>query len=178
MIKRILLRLKALWMLNYSNETKIKYYRSLGVKIGEGCRFTGRPLWGSEPYLIDIGKDCLITHCSFHTHDGGVKVLNSLNFFEGKNMDKVGRIRVGNNCFIGNGVRIMVGVTIGDNCIIGAGSIVTKNIPSNSVVAGVPAKIICSIEEYYQKNQERGNFYPTGNFKKEEKKKYLMKKVK
>jgi len=178
MIKRILLKLKVLWLLNHSNETKIKYYRSLGVKIGDGCRFTGKPLWGSEPYLIEIGNDCLITQCTFHTHDGGVKVLNTLNFFQGKSMDKVGRIRVGNNCFIGSGVRIMPGITIGDNCILGAGSIISKNVPSNSVVAGIPAKIICTIEEYYKKNLQRGNFYATGSLSKNDKRKILSENVK
>lgn len=45
-------------------------------------------------------------------------------------------------------------VTIGDNCIIGAGSVVTKSIPANSVACGVPAKVICSIEDYVRKNEQ------------------------
>ena len=51
-------------------------------------------------------------------------------------------IHIGNNCYIGTGVSIMGPVTIGDNVTIGAGSIVTKDIPDNCVVAGNPAKII------------------------------------
>lgn len=49
---------------------------------------------------------------------------------------------IGNNVWIGNNVIVLKGVTIGDNCIIGAGSVVTKDVPSNTAVAGNPAKII------------------------------------
>ena len=49
---------------------------------------------------------------------------------------------IGKNCFIGVGVTILPGVTIGDEVIIGASSVVTKNIPSNSVAVGNPATVI------------------------------------
>ena len=48
---------------------------------------------------------------------------------------------------------ILKGVTIGDNCIVGACSVVNRDIPSNSVAVGNPARVICSIEEYYQKRK-------------------------
>lgn len=51
---------------------------------------------------------------------------------------------IGNNCWIGGGVSILAGVTIGDGCVIATGSVVTKSVPANSVVAGVPAKVIKS----------------------------------
>ena len=69
------------------------------------------------------------------------------------------------------------GVKIGNNCIVGAASVVTKDVPDNSVVAGMPAKVICSLDDFYKKNLERGNFYPTVLMSHKEKKDYLMEHV-
>lgn len=163
---------------NKTNESKRQYLRSLGCKIGEGTRFAGQANVGNDPYLVEIGNDCLISaDVSFLCHDGGVKVLNSLGFFSGEAMDKMARIRIGNNCFIGCGAVIMGGVTVGNNVIIGTKSVVTKNIPDGVVAAGIPARIICSIEEYYQKSKSRGLFYPTPSMSYDEKKEYLIKHV-
>jgi acetyltransferase-like isoleucine patch superfamily enzyme len=54
---------------------------------------------------------------------------------------------IGNNCWIGAGVTILAGVTIGDGCVVAAGSVVTKSVPANSIVAGVPGKVIKSRED-------------------------------
>lgn len=62
--------------------------------------------------------------------------------------EKVGCIAIGDNVFIGAGTRIMYNVRIGSNVIIGAGSLVNKDIPDNSVVAGVPARVIKTLDEY------------------------------
>ncbi len=56
-------------------------------------------------------------------------------------------VHIGNNCWFGATVTVCPGVTIGDNCVIGAGSVVTKDIPPNSFVAGVPCKVIRQITE-------------------------------
>ncbi|MBR1792797.1 MAG: hypothetical protein IJ764_04075 [Bacteroidales bacterium] len=55
------------------------------------------------------------------------------------------------NVFIGSGTRILYGVRIGSNVIVGSGSLVNKDVPDNSVVAGVPARRICSFDEYLAK---------------------------
>ena len=52
--------------------------------------------------------------------------------------------RIGKNCFIGGNSLILPGVEIGDSCIVGAGSVVTKDVPSRSVVAGNPARVLKS----------------------------------
>lgn len=58
------------------------------------------------------------------------------------------KVVIGNNCWVGNGVTILPGVKIGNNCIIAAGAVVSKDVPNDSTVGGVPAKIIskCNIK--------------------------------
>ncbi len=67
-------------------------------------------------------------------------------------------ITVGNNVWIGGSVTVLPGVTIGDNCVIGAGSVVTRDIPENSVAAGNPCRMIRKItdadREYYFKDRK------------------------
>lgn len=94
---------------NRNYESKLGYLRKLGCKIGDNTVFTGKVYLGTEPYLIEIGENCLLSNVHFHTHDGGVSVLNNLGYFDGKQMDKMARIKIGNNCFIGGDARIMGG---------------------------------------------------------------------
>jgi maltose O-acetyltransferase len=61
---------------------------------------------------------------------------------------KIGRIDIKENCFIGDSAIILHGVTIGPNSVIGAGSVVTRDIPANTVAAGNPAKVISTLDEY------------------------------
>lgn len=166
---------KKLLVLVGSNETKIKYARQSGVKIGEGCTLLGRVEWGSEPYLVEIGNNVRITSgVCFVTHDGGVHVLRRE--WDGHeacpNIDVFGRIKVGSNVFIGIRSIIMPGVTIGDNVVIGAGSIVTKDIPSNTVACGVPARPVRTLEEYAEKVNRSG--VPTKGMGANEKKAFLL----
>jgi maltose O-acetyltransferase len=64
---------------------------------------------------------------------------------------KFGKIDIRENCFIGDSTIVLPNITIGSNSIIGSGSVVTKDIPPNTVVAGNPAKPICSLEAYLSK---------------------------
>lgn len=74
---------------------------------------------------------------------------------EYKDIDLFGRIYVGDDVHIGTNVIIMPNVKIGSNVIIGCSAVVTKDIPDNSVVAGIPARVIKSITEYTVKNEKR-----------------------
>ena len=128
------------------------YSQYLGVKFGTNVRITGDVSFSSEPYLIEIGNDVTITrNVVFHTHDGGVGLFR--NEFPGINI--FGKIIVGNNVFIGSDSIIMPGIKIGNNVVIGAGSVVTKDIPDDVVVSGVPAKILHTLVDYKKKCLER-----------------------
>lgn len=146
------------------------FYKKTGANIGNNCSFIGYNInFGSEPYLVTIGNNVRVSfNVTFITHDGGVHVLRN----ELPNLTIYGPITIGNNCFIGANVTILPNVTIGDNCIIGAGSIVTKNVKNNSVVAGVPAKYICSIEEYKNKNRDKFSYLLNKSY--EERKRILL----
>ena len=125
----------------------------------------------AKPYLIEIGDKTKITYgCKFITHDGGTYVLRNI-YEKAKDACVYGRIKVGQNCFIGNDMIVLPGVTIGDNCVIAAGAIVTKSIPSNSVAGGIPCKVLESIEEYYAKTEPY--FIYTKNMDFDKKKKYI-----
>lgn len=154
-------------------ESRAKMLRKLGLKIGNNSEIYSSVSFGSEPYLISIGNFVRISEgVKLITHDGGMWVLRNMKKLE--NADYFGKIKIGNNVHIGMNVIVMPGVTIGDNVVIGCGAIVTKNIPSNSVAVGVPAKVIESIDEYYEKHKNNCDF--TKNLSKEDKKKYLNKK--
>ena len=155
------------------NDKRIKILRKKGIKIGSGCEIYSNIIWGSEPYLINIGNNVRITSgCKFVTHDGGVWTLRKMKLLE--NADIFDKINIGDNVHIGLDTIIMPGVTIGNNCIIGCGAVVTKDIPDNTVAVGVPARPIKSIEEYYQKAKENCDY--TKNMSLKEKKLYLLKK--
>ncbi|MGL5382543.1 MAG: acyltransferase [Culicoidibacterales bacterium] len=133
------------------------------VKIGENCSIYADVKFGSEPFLITLGDNVRITNgVRFITHDGGVWVLRNLNdisiYQNTKNVDLFGKIVVGNNVHIGINSVIMPNVTIGNNVIIGVGAVVTKDIPDNSIVVGVPGKVINTIDKYYLKNESRFSY--------------------
>jgi len=145
------------WKLNSSSSKKrADYYRKhLGIKIGDNIRFTGKPQWGTEPYLIQIGNNVTITQdVSFLTHDGAVGLFRE----EHPGINIFGRIKIGNNVFLGARSIILPGVTIGNNVIVATGSIVSKDVPSNSVIGGVPAKVLKDINVYKSEIMKKAVF--------------------
>lgn len=68
--------------------------------------------------------------------------------------DSGGKVKIGNNVFVGYKSIILKNTTIGDNVIIGANSLVNRDIPSGTVWAGNPIRQICTIDEYYEKRKK------------------------
>ena len=159
-------------ILRYLNT--IEYWKRKGLHIGKECEIYFSASFGSEPYLIQLGDHVRVNSgVVFVTHDGGCWVLRRyLNIIDAEKLDLFGKIKVGNNVHIGTNAIIMPGVEIGNNCIIGCGAVVTKDIPDNSVVVGVPARVIEKIDDYYLKHKNDFEFTKYMNAK--QKREYLQ----
>ena len=152
-----------------------KYARKRGVNIGKNCKLLGRPNFGTEPYLITLGDHVCVggTGTQFITHEGAHWVLKGKDPEKYRHTFGYGRIVVGNNVYIGARCTILRGVTIGDNVIIGACSLVNKDLESGGVYAGVPAKRICSVEEWSKKFLDAMPEFDLNNYLKNKKEKVL-----
>lgn len=144
----------------------IKTSRRMGVKIGDKCVIYGNNpnMWGTEPFLIKLGNNVHITQgCKLVTHDGGTLTLRQYT----PDLEYTAPIVIGNDVYIGMETLVLPGVTIGDNVIIGARSVVTKDIPSNSVCVGAPARVIKTVDEYHEVMKKKS--LKIGHLKGEEK---------
>ena len=113
----------------------IKYARKIGVKVGNECRFTGNPRWGSEPWLIQVGNHVLLSaEVNFITHDAGTFLFRDTE--EYKDVFKFAPIVIHDNCFIGMRSTLLPGIEIGPNSVVAAGSVVTRSVPSGEVWGG------------------------------------------
>jgi maltose O-acetyltransferase len=101
----------------------------------------------SHCFLVSIGDNCtLCPNVRLIAHDASTK--KPLGYV------KIGRIDIKENCFIGDSSIILLGVRIGPNSVVGAGSVVTRDVPPSTVVAGNPARKINSMERYLRKISE------------------------
>lgn len=131
----------------------IKYARKIGVKVGNECRFTGNPRWGSEPWLIQVGNHVLLSaEVNFITHDAGTFLFRDTE--EYKDVFKFAPIVIHDNCFIGMRSTLLPGIEIGPNSVVAAGSVVTRSVPPGEVWGGGPAHFIETTKEYADKCKE------------------------
>lgn len=131
-----------------------RFLRKKGVKIGHNC------WWGNldtiaidytRPSLVEIGDNVRINQgFTLMTHDASNMVFR---WVYKDFVSSSGHVKIGNNVYFGRYCTVLKGVTIGDNCIIGYGSVVTKDIPANSVAIGRPAKVVCTLDDYYEKRK-------------------------
>lgn len=148
--------IKAL-MKNIKRAIKGSYQLAIdeGLHAEEGVSVMGGVNFGSEPYLITLRRQCRISFAvSFITHDGGTWAFRDY-LSDYQEIIKFGSIEVGEGAFVGANSTIMPGVKIGHHSVVGVGSIVTKSIPPETVWAGVPARQICTLEEYAKRCYEK-----------------------
>lgn len=130
------------------------------IKLGDDCVIKKGTLVEAYGGKIEIGKNCSFNpYCVIYGHGGlsigndvriatGAVIVPANHIFEDKNIPitkqgiKTKGISIGNDVWIGANVTILDGVEIGDSTVVGAGAVVTKNIPSHCIYAGVPAKLI------------------------------------
>lgn len=148
MLKRIFRAIMRQLKGQSSEDVKKEWLISHGLRIGEkvDC-FSWSGMDFQYPGLITIGNEVTIASgCRILAHDASVGYLTR--------SARVGVVEIGDHCFIGAESVILPNVRIGEWSIVGAGSIVTKDIPANTVAAGNPARVICSVDEFKAKHEE------------------------
>jgi len=150
LIRKIILGKKA------DSKTYVEYLRSRGMRIGERTTFYSPDkvlIDETRPWLIEIGDDVQITYgVTMLTHGYEWSVIKRVH---GEILGSAGKVKIGNNVFIGINTTILKGVTVGNNVIIGANSVINRDIPDNCVVAGNPARVVMSLEEYREKRKKQ-----------------------
>ena len=161
--------LSILYKLLYRKLRPYQYAVKCGVNIKGKLHLYGGVSWGTEPWIITVGDNVHITDgVRFITHDGGTLLFRD----KVPDLEITKPITIGDNVYIGNCVMLLPGVHVGNNVVIAAGAVVTKDVPDNSVVAGVPARFVKTTEEYFEKLQRES--LHLGHLKGQEKDRALM----
>lgn len=132
------------------NNVKIGAYSRIIIStsfndVGASIRIGDNVGLGEFAYLggaggLEIGSDCIIgQYLSCHPENHNFEQAGKLIRHQGTTRKG---IKIGSNCWIGAKVTILDGVSIGDNCVIAAGAVVTKSLPANMVIGGVPARVL------------------------------------
>ena len=136
--------------------------RKKGLTIGSNTDIFTSLIDYEHGYLISIGDNVtLASDVRLLTHDASTKKMLGYS--------KIGRINIGNDVFIGSQTIVLPNVRIGNHVVIGAGSVVTKDIPDNSVAVGNPCHVIGTYEEFAIKNQTLFKYSPRQETSYEEK---------
>lgn len=156
--KRVYYSIRLLFIKNSKKRADFVKKKGIYNGVGNNVRIMPRkiPLY---PQLIRFHNNVRIaSDVSFVTHDN-IHYLLRNKYKNRQFLEKIGCIEIMDNVFIGSNCQIMYDVRIGPNAIVAAGSVVTKDVPENSIVAGVPAKVIGSFDKYVERIKET-NSYP------------------
>jgi acetyltransferase-like isoleucine patch superfamily enzyme len=124
--------------------------------MGEHCSIQTNVIV-TDPAYVSLGNNVRLSGCSLFGHDGSVNMLNRAYNIK---LDRVGKIDLRDNVFVGHQAVILPGVTIGPNALVAAGSVVTRSVPPNSVVGGVPARVLCSLDDHVERLRSRNTDWP------------------
>lgn len=162
---RLLLRLASI-----VNPASQQLYRLLVRRILQrfGVTVRGLPLWISSTAYFDyrggitVGDRCVISNdVCLLTHDYSMDVVGERRFGVGENsLVRSAPIEVGDQAFIGMNSMILPGVTIGPGAIVGAGSVVTRDVPADTVVAGNPAAVVSDTDAYWERSHQKFHWQP------------------
>lgn len=148
MLKKLILGPKS------SSLDYVAYLRSLGMTIGDNTVIYSPNycvIDQTRPWMIEIGNNVSITTgVTILTHGYDWSVFKGM---YGDVLGSAGRVKIGDNVFIGMHSTILKGVTIGDNVVIGANSLINKDVPDNCVVVGNPQRVVCDIDSYLEKRR-------------------------
>lgn len=112
-----------------------------------------------DPAYVSIGNNVRFSTCTIIGHGGEIAMLNHA---YGVSLECVGKIDIRDNVFIGYGALVLPGVTIGPNAIVAAGAVVSEDVPPNSIVGGVPARVIGRVDDYVARLERETAALPWG----------------
>lgn len=141
-----------------SREEWAEYLRRHGgfVAFGEGCSISTDTVF-VNPGLTKVGNDVESAGAWVACHDGSINMINRA---YGLNLDSVGPVEIGDHVFIGIGAKLLPNTRIGERSIVAAGAVVSGEFPAGSVIAGVPARRVRSIEDHIERMKARNATYP------------------
>lgn len=151
---------RRLW-LRAKGELDVRSLVRAGMVLGEGVEINpGVVIDEAMPWLIEIGERTIIAPEAYLlAHDASTKLH--------LDRTRVGRVRIGRRVFIGARALILPGVTVGDEAIVAAGSVVTRDVPPRTLVAGNPARPLAGADEYVSRQRarlEQGPYFPPERF--------------
>lgn len=154
---RLLKRIKSIVksFLGVDRGPNLNELQEMGMRVGKNfiydagsTRFDSSHCW-----LIEIGDNVTFGPGVYLlAHDASTK--KELGY------TRIGKVKIGDGTFVGANTIVMPGVSIGKNCIVGAASVVTHDVEDNCVYVGNPARYLCSVQEYYDKQRTRMEAMP------------------
>ena len=142
MIRKIKLKIKKI----FRGGVTVEELRKLGATIGDNVEIWTDKIDKGHAFLLEIGDRVTISDARILLHDASTKRFIGYS--------RIGRVVIGSDVFIGADAIILPGVTIGNNVVIGAGTVVTRDIPDNSIAVGNPGRIIGTTEKFIEKNKK------------------------